>query len=71
MCKNVLVEVISKFQTFSSGDELLGEILKSEVLVKAFGIKVFSLFYRKHSQAVDEFIIGYMTKALQKICTSG
>ncbi len=39
-CKDVLVEVIAKFQTFSSGDELKDEIIGSEKLLKVFEIKV-------------------------------
>ena len=39
-CADVLAEVVNKFQTFSSGDALIEELLTSEKLLLIYNIEV-------------------------------
>lgn len=42
VCADVLAEVVNKFQTFSSGDALIEELLSSEQLLLIYNIEVLS-----------------------------
>ena len=58
-CSGVLVEVVNKFQTFSSGDALLEGILKHEPLLEIYAFS--------HSNSINDFLIALLRKSQQRV----
>lgn len=57
-CSNVLVELVNRFQTFSSGDALVEEMLGHQPLLQIYAVS--------HSSSVNDFLIALLRKSQQR-----
>lgn len=59
ICADILIEVVNKFQAFSSGDTLIDKLLNDQELHEIYWIE--------HSPAVNDFLVGLLKKSQQRI----
>ena len=58
ICSHILVEVVNKFQTFSSGDTLLEEMLNHQPLHQIYAVS--------HNSSINDFLIALLKKSQQR-----